>query len=98
MASNVTDQTTLPNYCPTFATTPGDPDLLATGDMGISPTTLYVYDVSTDPPTLVQSASHPGGAENLRSLAFTPDALQVLSASGTPYAVQAFGASDLVLG
>jgi hypothetical protein len=35
----VTDQTTLPGYCPVFATTPGNTNLLATGDRGISPTT-----------------------------------------------------------
>ena len=83
--------------CPVFATTPGDPDLLATGDMGVSPTTLYVYDVSTGPPTLVKSTRNPGGAGNLRDLAFSPDALHVLSASGAPYLVQSFLASDLTL-
>jgi hypothetical protein len=93
----VTDQTTLPGYCPVFATTPGDPDLLATGDMGLSPTTLYVYDVSTGPPTLVKSVRNPGGAGNLRDLAFTPDGLHVLSASGAPYMIQSFLASDLTL-
>jgi hypothetical protein len=95
--TGVTDQTTLPGYCPTFATTPGDTDLLATGDMGLSPTTLYLYDVSTDPPTLLQSVSNPGSAGNLRSLAFSPDALNVLSASGAPYMIQSFLASDLTL-
>ena len=93
----VTDQTTLPGYCPVFATTPGNTNLLATGDMGISPTTLYVYDVSTGPPTLVKSVRNPGGAGNLRDLAFSPDALHVLSASGAPYMVQSFLASDLTL-
>jgi hypothetical protein len=95
--SGVTDETSLPGYCPTFATTPGNTDLLAVGDMGLSPTTLYVYDVSTDPPTLVKSVWNPGGAGNLRSLAFSPDASRVLSASGAPYYVQSFVASDLSL-
>jgi hypothetical protein len=95
--TGVTDETTLPGYCPVFATTQGDSDLLATGDSGISPTTLHVYDVSTAPPTLVKSAWNPGGAGNLRSLAFSPDALNVLSASGAPYMIQSFLASDLTL-
>jgi hypothetical protein len=89
--------TTLPGYCPTFATSAGNTDLLAVGDMGLSPTTLYVYDVSTDPPTLVKSVSGPGGAGNLRSLAFSPDAQRVLMASGAPYQVKSFLASDLTL-
>ncbi len=95
--TSVTDETTLPGYCPTFATSAGNTDLLAVGDMGLSPTTLYVYDVSTDPPTLVKSVSGPGGAGNLRSLAFSPDAQRVLMASGAPYQVQSFLASDLTL-
>lgn len=95
--TGVKDETSLPGYCPTFATTAGNANLVAVGDVGLSPTTLYVYDVSTDPPTLVQSAWNPGGAGNLRDLAFTPDALGVLSASGAPYMIQEFLAGDLSL-
>jgi Big-like domain-containing protein len=95
--TNVTDQTTLPGYCPTFATTPADPDLLAAGDVGLSPNTFYVFDVSTDPPTLVISASNPGGSGSLHNLAFSPDALNLLSASGSPAMIQSFLASDLTL-
>jgi hypothetical protein len=95
--TGVTDETTLPDYCPMFATSPGDSNLLASGDAGLSPTTLYLFDVSTSPPTLVDSVRGPGGAGNLRDLAFTPDALRVLMASGAPYMVQSFLASDLSL-
>lgn len=95
--TDVTDQTTLPGYCPTFATTPGDTDLLAVGDMGLSPTTLYVFDVSTATPTLVKSVWNPGNSGNLRSLAFSPDASRVLMATGAPYYIQSFVTSDLTL-
>jgi hypothetical protein len=95
--TDVTDETDLPNYCPTFATTPGDTDLLAVGDMGISPTTLEVWDVSTAPPTLVKSVWNPGGSSNLRALAFSPDAGNVLMATGSPYYIQKFVTSDLSL-
>jgi hypothetical protein len=93
----VTDETTLPDYCPIFATSPGNPDLLAAGEAGLSPTTLYLFDVSTTPATLVDSERGPGGAGNLRDLAMTPDALGVLIASGAPYMVQSLRASDLSL-
>jgi hypothetical protein len=95
--TGVTDETTLPDYCPTFATSPGDPDLLAAGEVGISPTTLYLFDVSTTPPTLLRSVRGPGGASNLRDLAFTPDALRVLTATGSPYMAQSFLTADLSL-
>ncbi len=95
--AGVRDETTLPGYCPTFATSPGNTNLLAAGDMGISPTTLYIFDVSADTPTLVSSVRDPGGAGNLRDLAFMPDASRLLSASGAPYMVQSFLSSDLSL-
>jgi hypothetical protein len=95
--SNVTEQTDLPSYCPIFATSAGDPNLLAVGDMGLSPTEIFVYDVSTDPPTLVQSVWNPGSSGNLQDLAFAPDALTVLMASGAPYFVQSLYTSDLTL-
>jgi hypothetical protein len=95
--SNVTEQTDLPSYCPVFATSPGDPNLLAVGDMGLSPTEIFVYDVSTDPPTLVQSVWNPGDSGNLQDLAVSPDALNVLMASGAPYFIQSLYTSDLSL-
>jgi WD40 repeat protein len=83
-------------YCPVLAAT-ATTGRLASGDTGISPTTLYLYDISTDPPTLVKSVWSPGGASDLNQLVFSPDESRLLSASNNPGAVQAFNVSDLSL-
>jgi hypothetical protein len=84
------------HYCPVLAATPTS-NLVATGDTGLSPTTLYLYDISTDPPTLVKSSWNPGGASDLNELVFSPDESRLLSASNNPDAIQSFSASDLSL-
>jgi hypothetical protein len=76
-------------YCAIFAVSPTNPNLIVMGDRGLSPTTLYSYDVSTDPPTLLQSKRNAGDAGNLRDLEVARDGADVLMASGAPYAVQA---------
>lgn len=84
-------------YCPVLAAT-ATTDLMATGDTGLSPMTLYLYGVSTDPPTLVKSVWNPGGdATDLNQLVFSPDESHVLSASNNPRALQSFNVSDLSL-
>jgi hypothetical protein len=94
--TGVTPRSMGADYCPVLAGAPGS-TLVATGERGISPTTLYVYEVSTDPPTLVKSVWNPGGAGNLRDLAFSPGAGRLLSASGAPYLIQSFVPTDLSL-
>jgi hypothetical protein len=83
-------------YCPVLAAS-ATTNLVATGDSGLSPTTLYLYDITTDPPTLVKSSWNPGGASDLNELVFSPDDSRLLSASNNPHAVQSFNASDLSL-
>jgi hypothetical protein len=65
--------------------------------MDLSPVELFVYDVSSAPPTLVQSVWNPGSSSNLKSLAFMPDGLHLLAASGFPYTIQSLLVSDLSL-
>jgi len=90
--------TDFPGYCPTFATSPADPDILVSGDIGISPTTVYVHDVSTPTPTLLVSERDPGlGTSNLRQLEVTPDGQKVLVASGAPSSIQSLLLSNLSL-
>jgi hypothetical protein len=85
------------HYCPVLATTTST-NLIATGDSGLSPATLYLYDISTDPPTLVKSVVNPGGdASDLNQLVFSPDQSRLLSASNNPRALQVFNVADLSL-
>jgi hypothetical protein len=83
-------------YCPMLAAT-ATTNLVATGDANLSPTTLNLYDVSTDPPTLVKSVWSPGGASDLNQLVFSHDQSRLLSASNSPHALQALNVSDLSL-
>jgi WD40 repeat protein len=94
--TGIADQSMGVSYCPVLAAT-ATTNLVATGDTGLSPATLNLYDVSTDPPTLVESSWSPGGASDLNQLVFSPDDSRLLSASNNPGAVQSFSASDLSL-
>jgi hypothetical protein len=82
-------------YCPIFATSPTDPNVLVVGEEGLSPTTVYRYDVSTDPPTLAVEKWNAAGASNLSELAVTPDGTKILLASGSPYHIPELRLSDL---
>jgi hypothetical protein len=83
-------------YCPMLAASKTT-NLVATGDSGLSPTTINLYDITTDAPTLVKSLWSPGGASDLNQLVFSPDDARLLSASNNPGAVQSFNAADLSL-
>jgi hypothetical protein len=61
----------------------------------LSPTTVYRYDVSTDPPTLAVEKWNAAGAGNLSDLAVTPDGTKILLASGSPYHIPEIRLSDL---
>lgn len=81
--------------CPVFAPSPTDPNVLVVGDTGISPPTVYRYDVSTNPPSLAVQKRSAGGAENLRDLVVTPEGQKILLASGYPYHIPEIRLSDL---
>lgn len=81
--------------CVMFATSPGNADLLVAALIG-GPS-VYVYDVSTGDLESTATGSSPGGASNIRDIAVTPDATEVMVASGTPYAVNSFTLSDFTL-
>ena len=78
--------------CVTFATSPGDPDLLAAAVVGRE--SAYVWDVSSG--NLVQTASlaTPGGADDIRDIALTPDASELLVASANPSTINSFLLAD----
>ena len=76
-------------YCPGIAAAPGDPDLLYVWELGLSPTTVYRYDVSGAAP--VQLGSHRLDASNTRDIAVAPDGT-VFVASGSPYEIERFSA------
>lgn len=86
------DGADLPYYCPTFAPSPTDPDVMAVVDRGVSPSTIYVYDVSTATPSLiVKKASAPIGPD----LVISPDGSELLGMASS--GVGALRLSDLAL-
>ncbi len=82
------------DYCPMVNTAAGDPSLLIEWDSGLEPATLNKFDISVDPPILVQSQREER-LENLEQLAFRPDASIIYAASGWPYEIDSYRTSDL---
>lgn len=86
--------TTGPFYQPVVAAAAGGQ--VYAGDVGLSPTNLYLYDVtglSGDPFRLVASRADIGS--NLQDLAASPDGTRVVVASGNPYAHNVFSIDKL---
>lgn len=81
--------------CVTFATSPGDSDLLVAGRVRTS--SVHVYDVSSGALVETASATGPGGATDIRDIALTPDASELLVASAEPNAVTSFLVFDFTL-
>jgi hypothetical protein len=81
--------------CPRYATSPADANLLLMFDEGVNPTTLYEYDMSTGPPTLVTSAVNPDGSGNADDAAFAPAGASFFTASETQSAFAQVKTSDL---
>lgn len=82
-----------PWYDPVLATSPGAPGLVVAGDAGLSPTSLYVLDVSGADPLLVTRRADTGS--NLRDLAVSPAGGSVVSAQGHPYVHQVMSVPGL---
>jgi sugar lactone lactonase YvrE len=88
------DGADLPYYCPMFAPSPTNPNVMAVVDLGVSPSTVYVYDVSSSTPSLVVKKYDPaGGGWWVADLVISPDGAQLLGA--TSGGVAAFNLSDL---
>lgn len=86
----------LPYYCPTFAPSPTDANIMAVVDVGVSPSTIFVYDVSSATPTLVVKKYDPaGGGADVTDLVVSPNGTQLLGA--TAAGIRAFALSDLSL-
>jgi hypothetical protein len=69
--------------------------ILAVAELGSSPTTLGVYDVSAAP-SLVSSTGDAGTCENGKSLAVDPAGTNVLLACGYPYHITSLSTSTLL--
>src|SRR6266567_775845 len=75
------------DYCPMLNTSPVDPNLLIEWDAGLTPTTLNRFDLSVNPPKLMQSAWVGG---NLHEIAFSPDASVFYTAAGGPEEIDTY--------
>ncbi|MFE0627349.1 Ig-like domain repeat protein, partial [Streptomyces sp. NPDC058864] len=80
---------------PMVASSAGNPDVLAAGAPGQSPTELQVYDVSSGHAESKAYRWNPNDSGNLQDLTVTPDGEQILAASGAPYFHQVYRTSDL---
>lgn len=70
--------------------------LLAVADSDVEPPTLSVYDVLTDPPSLVKSVWNPdGGSAEVRDITFDPSGSNLLLACGFPYFVESLYTDSL---
>ena len=70
---------------------------LYTHDVGLSPASIYVYDVLTDTPTYAGTNCCWGCiGSNGRQLAIAPDGSHLYFASGAPYHVQVLGAEPVL--
>jgi hypothetical protein len=79
--------------CATLATSPGDPDLLAAAVVRRS--AVRLYDVSSGALVGAGSADAPASATDVRDLAMSPDAGELLVASADLSAVKSFLVTDL---
>lgn len=84
--------TDFPFGCRLVATTSTAPSRLI-AISGDSPTTVYVYDPSTSPPTLIIKGSPEGG--NPQDVVATSSGAHLVLASGAPYFLQELALSDL---
>ncbi len=78
-----------PFYKPYVTAAAGSNGLFVTGDLGLSPTTLYTIGIYDGIGDTISSRSNTGS--NLRDLAISPDGGLVVQASGYPYQHDVFG-------
>ena len=81
-------------YGADLAVSPGDPSTLFVAEDGLSPGSVYRFDVSASPPTEVAHSSS-NEQENIGDLVVSPDGTRVIPASGYPYLFQELSASTL---
>ncbi|MEV0602622.1 hypothetical protein AB0I82_25455 [Streptomyces sp. NPDC050315] len=84
---------------PLLAASPAAPNTLVAGEVGSSPATVGVYDVSSGHPVEKAKVWNPGDGSsttsNLRDMAIAADGENVVVASGAPYKQQIFKLADL---
>jgi hypothetical protein len=87
----------LPHRCGRLAPSPADPNTLVVSEVGVSPPTSYVYDVSTNVPSATVTGGMVG-SDDFEDMVLTPDGATLLAAAGAPYSIQAFALADLAAG
>ncbi|MER7397485.1 hypothetical protein ABT381_18475 [Streptomyces sp. NPDC000151] len=84
---------------PLLVASPAAPNTIVAGEVGSSPATVGVYDVSSGHPVEKAKVWNPGDGSsttsNLRDMAIAADGENVVVASGAPYKQQVFKLSDL---
>jgi YVTN family beta-propeller protein len=83
-----------PIGCPRLATSPADGNVLVASAVGSSPPTVFVYDASSNIPSVTTSKSL-GTSDDFEDMAVTPDGSKLIAAAGYPYFLQVFSLSDL---
>ena len=83
-----------PFYSPVVAASVGSGALFVAGDLGLSPTTLFVYSSAGGTPTLLASRLLLDTG-NLNSLAVNPAGTRVVVAAGGPYVHRSYSLPDL---
>jgi len=81
-------------YCPFLFTSPIDPNMVLGFDIGLSPTTVYRYDVSTGAP-VIDDSFWAGSNSNSRDAKVLPDGQTFALASGSPYEIRTLGVDPL---
>ncbi|MEA2499281.1 MAG: hypothetical protein QOH26_1686 [Actinomycetota bacterium] len=80
--------------CTGLAASDAAPTTLLTYDMGLSPPTIYKYDISSGAPVLTDDQRMEASA-GFRDIAFSADGTKMYTASGAPYEIEVFNVSDL---
>lgn len=93
----VTTYSSSPNFCYYglgIRPNPANANMLITWDLGLEPATVITFDVSTDPPTVLQSVWE-SRLQNLQDIAGGPTGTGFIAASGYPYEFDEYRYTDL---
>lgn len=83
------------SVCPQYSTSAADPNLLLMWDETVTPQTLYLYDMSTSPVTLLRSGDHAAGGSYGHDAAFIPSGSSFVTASDAPAGFPQLSTADL---
>lgn len=81
-----------PNYKVVLDAVPGRNDIVVAGEGGVSPSPIFVVDVTGPAPDVLRTVSH---GSNLRDIAAAPDGTTFVTAAGSPYVHDSFSIESL---